>query len=129
MSNNLRFLVVDDFSSMRRMVRGLLLEIGFQEVEEATNGESALEKLLANQFDFVISDVYMPHMTGLQLLGEIRKNEKLKHLPVLMVTAEARKDDIIQAAKLGASGYVVKPFTAAILGNKVDFILKKSGLQ
>jgi two-component system chemotaxis response regulator CheY len=128
MSNNLKFLVVDDFSSMRRMIRNLLLENGFQEVEEATNGESALEKLRTHQFDFVISDVYMPNMTGLQLLGEIKKNEKLKHLPVLMVTAEARKDDIIQAAQLGAAGYVVKPFTKATLGEKVNFILKKVGL-
>jgi two-component system chemotaxis response regulator CheY len=129
MSNHLKFLVVDDFSSMRRMIRNLLLENGFQDVEEATNGESALEKLRTHQFDFVISDVYMPHMTGLMLLGEIKKNEKLKHLPVLMVTAEARKDDIIQAAQLGAAGYVVKPFTKAMLGEKVNFILKKVGLH
>ena len=128
MSNNLKFLVVDDFSSMRHMIRNLLLENGLQEVEEATNGESALEKLRTHQFDFVISDVYMPNMTGLQLLGEIKKNEKLKHLPVLMVTAEARKDDIIQAAQLGAAGYVVKPFTKATLEDKVNSIIKKMGL-
>jgi two-component system chemotaxis response regulator CheY len=117
-----RFLVVDDFSTMRRIVRNLLKELGFVNVQEAEDGVDALAKLRANEFDFVVSDWNMPNMTGLELLQNIRADAKLKHLPVLMVTAEAKKENIIQAAQAGASGYVVKPFTAATLDEKLKKI-------
>ena len=117
-----RFLVVDDFSTMRRIVRNLLKELGFVNVQEAEDGVEALAKLRADTFDFVVSDWNMPNMTGIELLKEIRADAKLKHLPVLMVTAEAKKENIIQAAQAGASGYVVKPFTAATLDEKLKKI-------
>ena len=117
-----KFLVVDDFSTMRRIVRNLLKELGFQQVQEAEDGVDALAKLRADPFDFVVSDWNMPNMTGLELLQAIRADEKLKHLPVLMVTAEAKKENIIAAAQAGASGYVVKPFTAAVLDEKLKKI-------
>lgn len=130
MANNpLRFLVVDDFSTMRRIVRNLLKETGFSEADEAEDGVVALQKLRALPFDFVVSDINMPNMNGFQLLAEIKRDEKLKHIPVLMVTAEARKEDIVLAAQQGAAGYIVKPFTKAVLEEKLLHILKKSGLQ
>ncbi len=116
---NTRFLVVDDFSTMRRIVRNLLKELGFTNVQEAEDGVDALAKLRAGEFDFVVSDWNMPNMTGLDLLKNIRADANLKHLPVLMVTAEAKKENIIEAAQAGASGYVVKPFTAATLDEKL----------
>ena len=128
MSKDLRFLIVDDFSTMRRIVRNLLKECGFADADEAEDGIAALQKLRNGSFDFVVSDINMPNMNGFQLLGEIKKDEKLRHLPVLMVTAEARKEDIVLAAQQGASGYIVKPFTKATLEDKVNHILKKTGL-
>ena len=127
--SDLRFLIVDDFSTMRRIVRNLLKESGFTDADEAEDGVVALHKLRNGKFDFVVSDINMPNMTGFQLLAEIKKDEKLKHLPVLMVTAEARKEDIVLAAQQGAAGYIVKPFTKATLEDKVNNILKKMGLQ
>jgi two-component system chemotaxis response regulator CheY len=115
-----RFLVVDDFSTMRRIVRNLLKELGFLHVQEAEDGVEAMAKLRADKF--VVSDWNMPNMTGIELLQAIRADEKLKHLPVLMVTAEAKKENIIMAAQSGASGYVVKPFTAAVLDEKLKKI-------
>ena len=129
MARALRFLVVDDFSTMRRSVCNLLKESGFSDVEEAEDGAAAMHKLRNGTFDFVVSDINMPNVNGLQLLGEMKKDDALKHIPVLMVTAEARKEDILLAAQLGAAGYVVKPFTKAILEDKVVFILKKLGIQ
>jgi len=129
MANPLRFLVVDDFSTMRRIVRNLLKESGFSEADEAEDGVVALQKLRNSSFDFVVSDINMPNMNGFQLLAEIKKDEKLKHIPVLMVTAEARKEDIVLAAQQGAAGYIVKPFTKATLEDKLIHILKKTGLQ
>ncbi len=129
MANELRFLVVDDFSTMRRIVCNLLKDSGFTELEEAEDGQSALTKLRNNHFDFVVCDINMPNVNGLQLLAEVKKDPALKHIPILMVTAEARKEDILLAAQLGAAGYVVKPFTKAILEDKVIYILKKLGLQ
>lgn len=117
-----RFLVVDDFSTMRRIVRNLLKELGFTNVQEAEDGVEALAKLRIEEFDFVVSDWNMPNMTGIDLLRNIRADAKLKHLPVLMVTAEAKKENIIEAAQAGASGYVVKPFTAATLDEKLKKI-------
>jgi len=117
-----RFLVVDDFSTMRRIIRNLLKELGFTVVQEAEDGVQALSMLRANEFDFVVSDWNMPNMTGIELLRAIRADASLKHLPVLMVTAEAKKENIIEAAQAGASGYVVKPFTAATLDEKLKKI-------
>lgn len=119
-----RFLVVDDFSTMRRIVRNLLKELGFSNVQEAEDGVQALAKLRAETFDFVVSDWNMPNMTGIDLLRAIRADAKLKHLPVLMVTAEAKRENIIEAAQAGASGYVVKPFTAATLDEKLKKIFQ-----
>jgi two-component system chemotaxis response regulator CheY len=119
-----RFLVVDDFSTMRRIVRNLLKELGFVNVQEAEDGVQALTKLRSDSFDFVVSDWNMPNMTGIELLRAIRADDKLKHLPVLMVTAEAKRENIIEAAQAGASGYVVKPFTAATLDEKLKKIFQ-----
>jgi len=127
-SSALRFLIVDDFSTMRRIVRNLLKESGFADADEAEDGVAALNKLRNGRFDFVVTDINMPNMNGFQLLSEIKKDDKLKHLPVLMVTAEARKEDIVMAAQNGAAGYIVKPFTKATLEEKVTLILKKMGL-
>ncbi|ARD59509.1 two-component system response regulator [Kosakonia radicincitans DSM 16656] len=124
---NLRFLVVDDFSTMRRIVRNLLKDLGFNNVEEAEDGLDAMNKLRAATFDFVISDWNMPNMDGLQLLTEIRNDAAFSKMPVLMVTAEAKKENIIAAAQAGASGYVVKPFTAATLEEKLNKIFEKLG--
>ena len=129
MANELRFLVVDDFSTMRRIVRNLLKESGYTEADEAEDGVAALQKLRNSNFDFVVSDINMPNMNGFQLLAEIKKDEKLKHIPVLMVTAEARKEDIVLAAQQCAAGYIVKPFTKATLEDKVSLILTKMGLK
>ena len=124
---NLKFLVVDDFSTMRRIVRNLLKELGFSNVDEAEDGIAALAKLRSTNFDFVVSDWNMPNMTGLDLLKEIRSDANLKHLPVLMVTADAKKENIVSAAQAGASGYVVKPFTAATLEEKLNKIFQANG--
>ncbi|HMX10042.1 MAG TPA: chemotaxis response regulator CheY [Burkholderiaceae bacterium] len=126
-STDLKFLVVDDFSTMRRIVRGLLKEMGCNNVEEAEDGAVALNMLKSGRFDFVVSDINMPNMTGFELLKAIKADEGLRHLPVLMVTAEARKEDIVLAAQSGASGYIVKPFTKATLEEKVTKIMQKLG--
>lgn len=122
---NLKFLVVDDFSTMRRIVRNLLKELGFPDVDEAEDGVVALQKLRGGGFDFVVCDWNMPNMDGLALLKNIRSDEALKKIPVLMVTAEAKKENIVAAAQSGASGYVVKPFTAATLDEKLNKIFEK----
>ncbi len=121
----LKFLVVDDFSTMRRIVRGLLKEMGCTNVTEAEDGAVALAMLKAQRFDFVVSDINMPNMNGFELLKAIKAEEALRHLPVLMVTAEARKEDIVLAAQSGAAGYIVKPFSKATLEEKVQRILQK----
>ena len=125
-SERLKFLVVDDFSTMRRIVRNLLKELGFNDVDEAEDGVVALQKLQTGNFDFVISDWNMPNMTGIELLRAIRANPALKHLPVLMVTAEAKKENIIEAAQAKANGYIVKPFTAVTLDEKLNKILESA---
>ncbi|MBB5392897.1 chemotaxis response regulator CheY [Herbaspirillum chlorophenolicum] len=122
---NTKFLVVDDFSTMRRIVRNLLKELGYTNVDEAEDGVQALQKLRSDQFDFVVSDWNMPNMDGLTMLQEIRKDPSLSKLPVLMVTAEAKKENIVAAAQAGANGYVVKPFTAATLDEKLAKIFEK----
>jgi two-component system chemotaxis response regulator CheY len=127
--SKIRFLVVDDFSTMRRIVRNLLKELGFTNVEEAEDGAVALQRLKsAGGIDFVITDWNMPNMDGLTLLQSVRADPGLKHLPVLMITAEAKKENIIAAAQAGASGYIVKPFTAATLNEKMVKIFDKMGL-
>jgi two-component system chemotaxis response regulator CheY len=125
---NLKFLIVDDFSTMRRIVRNLLKELGYTNADEAEDGVVALQKLKGGSFQFVVSDWNMPNMTGIELLRAIRADGELKHLPVLMVTAEAKKENIIEAAQAGASGYVVKPFTAATLEEKLNKVFEKHGL-
>ena len=129
MSNmaELKFLIVDDFSTMRRIIRNLLKEIGYANADEAEDGQAALTKLRGGAFDFVVSDINMPNMNGFELLTSIRGDAALKHIPVLMVTAEARKEDIVTAAQAGASGYIVKPFTKATLEEKLLKILQKLG--
>jgi two-component system chemotaxis response regulator CheY len=122
---DLKFLIVDDFSTMRRIVRGLLKEMGCNNAEEAEDGAVALSALKAQKFDFVVCDINMPNMNGFDFLKAVRADESLKHIPVLMVTAEARKEDIVLAAQTGASGYIVKPFTKATLEEKVQKIIQK----
>ena len=122
---NTRFLVVDDFSTMRRIVRNLLKELGYTNVDEAEDGAMALNKLRSEAYDFVVSEWNMPVMDGLTMLQEIRKDPALSKLPVLMVTAEAKKENIVAAAQAGANGYVVKPFTAATLDEKLAKIFEK----
>ena len=124
-NTELKFLIVDDFSTMRRIVRGLLKEIGYNNAEEAEDGSVALTMLKNGKFDFVVSDINMPVMNGFELLSAIKKDDALKQLPVLMVTAEARKEDIVRAAQEGAAGYIVKPFTKATLEEKVQKIMQK----
>jgi len=121
----IKFLVVDDFSTMRRIVRNLLKELGFTNVDEAEDGAVAWQKLQGGGFDFVVSDWNMPNMDGLTLLQTIRADANFKGLPVLMITAEAKKENIIAAAQAGASGYIVKPFTAATLNEKLAKIFEK----
>ena len=126
MSTDPRFLIVDDFSTMRRIVRNLLKEIGFNNAEEAEDGAVALNLLRQSKFDFVISDINMPNMDGFALLSNVRADDNLKGIPFLMVTAEAKKEDIVRAAQNGANGYIVKPFTKATLEEKVQKIMQKN---
>lgn len=125
---NMKFLVVDDFSTMRRIIRNLLKELEFTNVDEAEDGLIGLNKLRGGGYDFVVSDWNMPNMTGIDMLRGIRADPTIKHLPVLMVTAEAKKENIIEAAQAGADGYVVKPFTAAVLEEKLNKIFQKRGM-
>jgi two-component system chemotaxis response regulator CheY len=119
-----RFLVVDDFSTMRRVIRGLLKDMGFGNVEEADDGVAALARLKSRPFDFVVCDIGMPIMSGIELLKAVRGDATLRHLPVLMVTAEARKDDIVLAVQHGAAGYLVKPFTKEALEERIRKALR-----
>ena len=123
----MKILVVDDFPTMRRIIKNLLKDLGFENVDEAEDGVLGLEKLRNGSFDFVVSDWNMPNMDGLAMLSQIRSDPALAMLPVLMVTAEAKKENIIAAAQAGANGYVVKPFTAAILEEKLNKIFEKLG--
>ena len=122
---NMKFLIVDDFSTMRRIIRGLLKEMGCHNSDEAADGSAALEMLNNGKYDFVVSDINMPNMNGFDLLKSIKADDALKHIPVLMVTAEARKADIVLAAQCGAAGYIVKPFTKATLEEELQKILQK----
>jgi two-component system chemotaxis response regulator CheY len=119
----MKFLVVDDYSTMRRIVKNLLHDLGYANVTEADDGKTALPLLQNGSFDFLITDWNMPGMPGLDLLKAVRANDKLKKLPVLMLTAEAKREQIVEAAQAGVSGYVIKPFTAVTLKEKIDKIL------
>ncbi|MBX6319263.1 chemotaxis response regulator CheY [Pigmentiphaga sp.] len=123
--DDLKFLIVDDFSTMRRIIRNLLKELGYNNADEAEDGQVALSKLRSGLFNFVVSDINMPNMNGFELLREIRADAQLKKLPVLLVTAEAKKEDIVLAAQIGANGYIVKPFTKATLEEKLTKIIQK----
>ncbi len=119
---SMKLLVVDDFSTMRRIIKNILKQIGFTNVDEAENGQVALSKLLDGNYDFVVSDWNMPEMSGIELLKSVRANEKIKDLPFLMVTAEAKKENVVEAVKAGVNNYIVKPFTAEILQEKISKI-------
>jgi two-component system chemotaxis response regulator CheY len=121
----MKILVVDDFSTMRRIVKNLLRDLGFTNTHEADDGSTAWPMLQSGDFDFVVTDWNMPGMTGIELLQKIRTDDRLKTVPVLMVTAEAKRDQIVAAAQAGVNGYVVKPFTAAALKEKIEKIFER----
>ncbi len=125
MNKNMKILIVDDFSTMRRIIKNLLRDLGFNDTTEADDGQTALPMLKTGKFDFLVTDWNMPGMDGLTLLKTVRADEKLSSLPVLMVTAEAKREQIIVAAQAGVNGYVVKPFTAVILKEKIEKIFER----
>lgn len=125
MNKNMKILIVDDFSTMCRIVKNLLRDLGFNNTQEADDGLTALPMLKKGGFDFVVTDWNMPGMQGIDLLKNIRADAELKHLPVLMITAEAKREQIIEAAQAGVNGYIVKPFTAATLKEKLDKIFDR----
>ena len=127
-NRNPQFLIVDDFSTMRRIIRGLLKEAGYVDADEAEDGQVAFQKLQTGHFDCVITDINMPNMNGFELLEAIKEDVKLKSIPVLMITAEASKDDVLKAAKLGASAYIVKPFSKAVLEDKIHKLFKRKAI-
>lgn len=127
LDTNMKILIVDDFSTMRRIIKNLLRDLGFSNTLEADDGSTALPMLKTGDFDFLVTDWNMPGMTGIELLKEVRADGNLKTLPVLMVTAEAKRDQIIEAAQAGVNGYVVKPFTAQVLKEKIDKIFERVG--
>ena len=121
----MKILIVDDFSTMRRIIKNLLRDLGFNNTQEADDGTTALPMLQSGDFDFLVTDWNMPGMQGIDLLKAVRADPKLATLPVLMVTAEAKKEQIVEAAQAGVNGYVVKPFTAATLKEKIDKIWER----
>jgi two-component system, chemotaxis family, chemotaxis protein CheY len=127
MDKNIRILIVDDFSTMRRIVKNLLNDLGYANVAEADDGQSALPMLKAGGFDFLVTDWNMPGMPGLDLLKAVRADPALAKMPVLMLTAEAKREQIVEAAQAGVNGYVIKPFTAITLKEKIDKILGQAG--
>ena len=127
LDKNMKVLVVDDFSTMRRIIKNLLRDLGFTNISEADDGNTALPMLKDGNFEFVVTDWNMPGMQGIDLLKAIRADSNLSHIPVLMVTAEAKKEQIIMAAQAGVNGYIVKPFTAATLNTKLDKIFERLG--
>jgi two-component system chemotaxis response regulator CheY len=124
MNKNLKFLIVDDYSTMRRVIKNQLHDLGYANVVEADDGVTALPQLQSGEFDFLITDWNMPGMHGLDLLKAVREHAKLAHLPVLMLTAEARREQIVTAVQAGVDGYVIKPFSAVTLKDKIDKILE-----
>lgn len=127
MDKNMKILIVDDFSTMRRIIKNLLRDLGFTNTVEADDGLTAIPILNSGSIDFLVTDWNMPGMTGIDLLRHVRADEKLRSLPVLMVTAEAKREQIIEAAQAGVNGYVVKPFTALALKEKIEKIFERIG--
>ena len=125
LDKNMKILIVDDFSTMRRIIKNLLRDLGFTNTQEADDGLTALPMLKSGDFDFLVTDWNMPGMTGIELLKEVRADDRLASLPTLMVTAEAKKDQIVEAAQAGVNGYVVKPFTAQALKDKIEKIFDR----
>ncbi len=125
MNKDMKILIVDDFSTMRRIIKNLLRDLGFNNTAEADDGATALPILQSGSFDFLVTDWNMPGMTGIDLLKAVRADAKLAKLPVLMVTAEQKRDQIIEAAQAGVNGYIVKPFTAITLKEKIDKIFER----
>ena len=125
MDNNMKILIVDDFSTMRRIIKNLLRDLGYTNTQEADDGLTALPMLKGGDFDFLVTDWNMPGMQGIELLKEVRADEKLANLPVLMVTAEQKREQIVEAAQAGVNGYIVKPFTAVTLKEKLDKIFER----
>ncbi len=123
----MKILIVDDFSTMRRIIKNLLRDLGFTNTQEADDGQTALPMLKNGDFDFLVTDWNMPGMTGIELLRQVRADERLGSLPVLMVTAEAKREQIVEAAQSGVNGYVVKPFTAQALKEKIEKIFERVG--
>jgi two-component system chemotaxis response regulator CheY len=121
----MKILIVDDFSTMRRIIKNLLRDLGFTNTAEADDGLTALPMLQNGSFDFLVTDWNMPGMSGIDLLRAVRADERLKHMPVLMVTAESKRDQIIEAAQAGINGYVVKPFTALVLKETIEKIFER----
>ena len=125
MDKDMKILIVDDFSTMRRIIKNLLRDLGFSNTSEADDGQTALPMLQNGDFDFLVTDWNMPGMSGIELLKAVRADERLKTMPILMVTAEAKRDQIVEAAQAGVNGYVVKPFTAAVLKEKIEKIFER----
>ena len=125
MNKEMKILIVDDFSTMRRIIKNLLRDLGFANTQEADDGTTALPMLHSGNFDFLVTDWNMPGMSGIDLLRQVRADERLKHLPVLMVTAEAKREQIIEAAQSGVNGYIIKPFTAQTLEEKLGKIFER----
>jgi two-component system chemotaxis response regulator CheY len=122
----MKILIVDDFSTMRRIVKNLLRELGFTNLDEADDGQTAWPKLKAGGYDFLVTDWNMPGMTGIDLLKTVRANPQTANMPVLLVTAESKREQIIEAAQAGVNGYIIKPFTAATLKEKIDKIFART---
>ncbi|RMH44180.1 MAG: response regulator [Gammaproteobacteria bacterium] len=129
MDKNMKILIVDDFSTMRRIVKNLLRDLGFTNTVEADDGNTALPILKQGGIDFLITDWNMPGMQGIELVKAVRNDPELKHIPILMVTAEAKRDQIIEAAQAGVNGYIVKPFTAGTLKEKIEKIFERLSKQ
>jgi two-component system chemotaxis response regulator CheY len=125
LDKDMKILIVDDFSTMRRIIKNLLRDLGFINTFEADDGSTALPMLQSGNFDFLVTDWNMPGMTGIELLKAVRADDRLKGMPILMVTAEAKRDQIVEAAQAGVNGYVVKPFTAAVLKEKIEKIFER----
>jgi len=123
----MKILIVDDFSTMRRIIKNLLRDLGFSNTQEADDGQTALPMLQSGDFDFLVTDWNMPGMTGIDLLKAVRADEKLSALPVLLVTAEQKREQIVEAAQAGVNGYIVKPFTAEVLKEKIGKIFERVG--
>ncbi len=123
----MKILIVDDFSTMRRIIKNLLRDLGFSNTQEADDGQTALPMLQSGNFDFLVTDWNMPGMTGIDLLKAVRADEKLSTLPVLLVTAEQKREQIVEAAQAGVNGYIVKPFTAEVLKEKIGKIFERVG--